>query len=88
MSYGVNVAASHRRAAAYVDKILRGASPATLPVEQAVKLEFVVNLKAARALGLVFPDIETITSISEAPASSRRRLTDTAVCIAAPPRSG
>jgi putative ABC transport system substrate-binding protein len=55
MSYGVKVSESFRRAAAFVDKILRGASPATLPVEQAVKLEFVVNLKTANALGLTFP---------------------------------
>jgi putative ABC transport system substrate-binding protein len=55
MSYGVNIAASFRRAATYVDKILRGANPATLPVEQAVKIELVVNMKAARAIGIAFP---------------------------------
>ena len=55
VSYGVNVSQSFRRAPHYVDKILRGAQPATLPVEQAVKLEFVINLKTARTPGLVFP---------------------------------
>jgi putative ABC transport system substrate-binding protein len=52
MSYGANLPDMFRRCAAYVDKILKGASPAELPVEQASKYEFVINLNVARSLGL------------------------------------
>lgn len=56
LSYGPNMAASFRRAAEYVDKILRGASPAHLPIEQAREFSLAVNLKTARALSLTIPD--------------------------------
>ena len=55
MSYGPNLAANYRRAATYVDKILKGASPRGLPVEQPTKYELILNRKAAMALGLEFP---------------------------------
>ena len=56
MAYGPSLPDLFRRAASYVDKILRGAKPADLPVEQPTKFEFLVNLKAAKALGLDIPD--------------------------------
>jgi putative tryptophan/tyrosine transport system substrate-binding protein len=55
MAYGPSIPASFRRAAFYLDKILRGANPADLPVEQPTKFEFAINLKTAKTLGLTFP---------------------------------
>ena len=55
MSYGVNLRDLDRRAATYVDKILKGTKPADLPVEQPIKFEFVINLNAAKQIGLTIP---------------------------------
>ena len=55
MSCGPNMVALEQRAAVYVDKILKGASPADLPIEQPTRLELVINQKTAKALGLTIP---------------------------------
>ena len=56
ISYGPNIADMTRRSAAFVDKILKGAKPGELPVEQPTAYELVINLKTAKALGLIIPD--------------------------------
>jgi putative ABC transport system substrate-binding protein len=56
MSYGMNIVQQHRRSAFYVDKIPRGAKPSELPVEQPTTFELVVNVKAARSVGIKMPN--------------------------------
>ena len=55
MSYAPDYTHQYRRAATYVDKILKGAKPADLPVEQPTKFEFIINMKAAKQIGLTIP---------------------------------
>jgi putative ABC transport system substrate-binding protein len=55
MSYGPNVIELYRRAAVFVDKILKGTKPADIPIEQPTKFDFIVNLKTAKQIGLTIP---------------------------------
>ena len=57
MAYGTNYVYIHRHAAVYVDKILKGVRPADLPIEQPTTFELVVNLRAARAIGVKLPSV-------------------------------
>jgi putative ABC transport system substrate-binding protein len=57
MAYGVNLADNYRRAAGYIARILQGAKPSELPIDQATKIELVIYLKTAKALGLPVPQI-------------------------------
>jgi len=64
MAYGPNIFDMYRRAAYYVDRILKGAKPADLPVEQPMTFDFVVNMRTAQALGIAFPN-EILLQITE-----------------------
>jgi putative ABC transport system substrate-binding protein len=64
MAYGPNQADIVRRSAAYVDKILKGANPGDIPVEQPMTFDFVVNMKTARELGITFPN-EIMLQVTE-----------------------
>ena len=86
MSFGPNYAVMHRQAAGYVDRILKGADPADLPIEQSAKFELVVNLSSAKALGLVIrqPILRRAVEIIEQQDSPGGNLTVQATELASP----
>jgi putative tryptophan/tyrosine transport system substrate-binding protein len=71
MAYGTNFFDQYKRAAAYVDKILKGTKPADLPVEQASRFEFVINIKTAKMLGVTIPP--TLLAIADDRMTQRER---------------
>jgi putative ABC transport system substrate-binding protein len=71
ISYGPSLRDNYRRAAGFVDKILKGAKPADMPVELARQFELVINLKTAKALGLTIPQSGVDPAVSMGPCTSR-----------------
>jgi ABC-type uncharacterized transport system substrate-binding protein len=83
MSYGVDYTDQFRRAAVYVDKILKGAKPGNLPVQQATKFEFVVNLKAAKQIGLTIP-VRVLERANKVSSNRRKRSDDARIELISP----